>query len=60
VVAAIIAGLGVGHFGYIAWQTATFGRLMHRIIETVAKQVPLTPVAPLASSPLPVGSPRTA
>jgi hypothetical protein len=32
---------------------------MHRIIEAVAKQMPLTPVEPLARAPLPIRAPRT-
>jgi len=38
-------------------QLLGFGRLMHRIIEAVAKQVPLIPVEPLARAPLPIRAP---
>jgi glycosyltransferase involved in cell wall biosynthesis len=58
--AAVAGALGVGHFAWIAWQTAAFGKLMHRIIETVAKQAQLTPVSPAARSPLPIGSAASA
>jgi glycosyltransferase involved in cell wall biosynthesis len=59
-IAAVIGGLGLAHFGYIAYRTERFGGLMHRIIETVAKQAELKPLEPIARDPLPIGSPRTA
>jgi glycosyltransferase involved in cell wall biosynthesis len=59
-IAALIGALGLGHFGLIAYRTAEFGGLMHRIIETVAKHAELNPLEPIARDPLPIGSPRTA
>jgi hypothetical protein len=48
-----LAGLAMG--GLIAWRTVQFGRLMHRIIETVARQEALVPVKP-AVPPAPVAA----
>ncbi|MGH7062702.1 MAG: glycosyltransferase [Stellaceae bacterium] len=42
--AAAIAGAGLAGFAAMAWQLAGFGRLIHRIVETVAKEVRLLPV----------------
>ncbi|HEY1299214.1 MAG TPA: glycosyltransferase [Stellaceae bacterium] len=42
--AAAIAGAGIVGFAAMAWQLAGFGRLLHRIVETVAKEVRLAPV----------------
>jgi hypothetical protein len=58
--AAVIGALGLGHFGYIAWQTLKFGRLMHRIVETVAKSGQLVPLEPVARAPIAVGAPKAA
>ena len=58
-VAAIFCALGVVNAGVIGWQLVTFGRLMHRIIEAVARQARLVPVDPIARAPLPIGPPRT-
>jgi len=55
--AAVVGALGLGHFGYIAWQTANFGQLMHRIVETVARGGQLQPLEPV-ERPLPVGAPK--
>jgi GT2 family glycosyltransferase len=44
--AAVIAALGLAQGALIAYRTLEFGRLMHGIIETVARQVELTPVGP--------------
>ena len=38
VVAAVFFAIGLVNLGVIGWQLATFGRLMHRIIEAVARQ----------------------
>jgi len=43
-----VAVPGPVHFAVIAQRTAMFGAVMHRIIETVAKQAQLTPVTPAA------------
>ena len=40
-------------------QLVGFGRLMHRIIEAVAKQARLVPVEPVAKTLLPIRAPRT-
>jgi F0F1-type ATP synthase membrane subunit c/vacuolar-type H+-ATPase subunit K len=40
-------------------QLVGFGRLMHRIVEAVAKQARLIPVEPVARSPLPIRAART-
>jgi hypothetical protein len=47
-VGAIIGAIGIVSAGMMGWQLVGFGRLMHRIIETVAKQAQLMPVAPMA------------
>ena len=47
-------------FAVIAQRTAAFGSLMHRIIESVAKQAQLTPVEPIARPTLAIGSAKTA
>jgi glycosyltransferase involved in cell wall biosynthesis len=60
VFAAIIGAIGLAHGAYIAYQTWSFGGILHRITDAVAKQAQLTPVAPAARSPIPIGSPRTA
>ena len=58
--AAAIIVLGVFNFGVITWQAAVFGRLMHRIIEAVARQAELLPAEPIRPPALPIGQPRTA
>jgi hypothetical protein len=58
--AAIIGLLGIAHAGLIAYRTVEFGRLMHGIIEAVAKQAGLMPVAPAGESAMPAGTPRPA
>jgi GT2 family glycosyltransferase len=58
--AAIFAALGITNLAVMGWQLVTFGRLMHRIVETVAGQAKLIPVNPLGRSPLPIGPVRTA
>jgi hypothetical protein len=58
--AAVIGALGLGNFGYIAWQTAKFGQLMHRIVETVAKSGQLQPLEPVVRSSIAVGAPKPA
>jgi O-antigen biosynthesis protein len=58
-VAALFFAIGVVNLGVIFWQLATFGRLMHRIVEAVARQTGLMPAEPLVRSALPLGRPRT-
>src|SRR5580700_1156906 len=57
--AAIFFALGLANLGVIGWQLVTFGRLMHRVVETVAGQARLLPVEPIGRAPLPIGTPRT-
>jgi O-antigen biosynthesis protein len=42
--AAIIGILGIAHAGLIAYRTIEFGRLMHRIVDTIAQRQHMTPV----------------
>ncbi len=58
--AAAIGAAGLISSAAMVWQLVGFGRLMHRIVEAVARQMPLIPVEPLARAPLPVRAPRTA
>jgi GT2 family glycosyltransferase len=55
--AAAIGLVGLAHGGLIANRTRLFGKLMHRIIETVAQRQSLVPVRPVegpaASAPAP-------
>jgi len=46
-VAAMIGIAGFVNIGAIGWQLVDFGRLMHRIVETVAKQARLVPLEPV-------------
>ena len=59
VVASVFVAIGLVNFGVIGWQLARFGRLMHRIVEAVARQARLMPAEPLARPALPIGRPRT-
>jgi hypothetical protein len=59
-VAAAVCIVAAVNLSVVGWQMATFGRLMHRIVEAVAAHAGLLPVAPIARSPLPIGTPRTA
>jgi GT2 family glycosyltransferase len=56
--AAAIGGVGLINLGVVSFQLLGFGRLMHRIIEAVAKQARLVPVAPVARSSLPIRAPN--
>jgi hypothetical protein len=44
--AAAVGACGLAVGGLVAYRTVEFGRLMHRIIETVARQEALVPVMP--------------
>jgi GT2 family glycosyltransferase len=56
-VAAMAAGgLGLAHFALMATQLAGFGRLMHRIVESVARQAQLIPVEPRAAPTKPLSA----
>jgi glycosyltransferase involved in cell wall biosynthesis len=59
IAAAVFAALMLINLGVIGWQLATFGRLMQRIVQAVARHAGLTPVEPLARAPLPIGTQRT-
>ncbi|HXP31235.1 MAG TPA: glycosyltransferase [Stellaceae bacterium] len=58
--AAIIGVVGLAHGAVIAYRTVKFGRIMHRIIETVAKREDLVPVEPRNPAPLGDAAPRPA
>jgi len=58
-IAAAIGVVGLINLGVTGWQLVGFGRLMHRIIEAVAKQARLVPVEPAARTPPPLRAPRT-
>jgi glycosyltransferase involved in cell wall biosynthesis len=57
--AAAVGLFGCVNFAMMAGRLFLFARLMHRIIEAVAKQARLSPVSPLVRGPLPIGTPRT-
>jgi glycosyltransferase involved in cell wall biosynthesis len=56
--AAAIGAAALIIFSVMGWQLVSFGRLMHRIIEAVAKQARLIPVAPAARSSAPIRVPN--
>jgi len=58
--AVAVCAVAAVNISVVGWQMATFGRLMHRIVEAVAAHAGLIPVAPIARAPLPIGTPRTA
>jgi GT2 family glycosyltransferase len=58
VTAAAIGGVGLISLAVVGFQLLEFGRLMHRIIEAVAKQVRLLPVEPVPRKPLLVQRPH--
>jgi glycosyltransferase involved in cell wall biosynthesis len=58
VTAAAIGSVGLISLAVVSCQLVGFGRLMHRIIEAVAKQARLVPVEPVARTPLLVQRPR--
>jgi hypothetical protein len=53
-VISVLAAIGVG--GLFFWQAFVFGGRLHRLIEAAAREVGLTPVAPLGRAGPPVGS----
>lgn len=57
--ALVFFAIALVNLGVIGWQLVTFGRLMHRIIEAVARQAKLMPAEPIARAALPIGKPRT-
>jgi O-antigen biosynthesis protein len=44
VVAGVVATAGLAHFGFVVAETVRFGRIMHRVIETVAEGSGLLPM----------------
>src|SRR5439155_25685747 len=56
--AAAIGAAGLISSAAMVCQLVGFGRLMHRIIEAVAKPAPLIPVEPVARAGLPIRAPR--
>jgi glycosyltransferase involved in cell wall biosynthesis len=56
--ALVFVAIGIANFGVIFWQLVKFGRLMHRIVEAVARQARLMPAEPIALPALPLGKPR--
>jgi GT2 family glycosyltransferase len=58
--ALVFFAIGLANLGVIFWRLVTFGRLMHRIIEQVARQAQLLPAEPVGRTALPIGRPRTA
>ena len=58
--AAVVGILGLAQSALIAYRTIEFGRLMRGIIETVAKQVELRPLAPSGGATDAVAAPRAA
>ena len=53
VAALIFFAIALVNLSVIGWQLVTFGRLMHRIIEAVARQTRLVPAEPIARAALP-------
>jgi hypothetical protein len=58
--AAVTGGAGLIGLGVMGWEVVAFGRLMHRIIEAVAKQARLVPVDPGARAQFPLSMRRAA
>ena len=58
--AAIIGVLGLAQGSLIAYRTLEFGKLMHGIIEAVAKQQGLAPLTAPDNRPVPASVPRAA
>jgi GT2 family glycosyltransferase len=59
-VAMIIFAIALVNLGVIGWRLVTFGQLMHRIIEAVARQAKLVPAEPVRGAALPIGRSRIA
>jgi hypothetical protein len=58
--AMIIFAIALVNLGVIGWRLVTFGQLMHRIIEAVARQAKLVPAEPIGGGALPIGRSRLA
>jgi glycosyltransferase involved in cell wall biosynthesis len=59
VAALIFLAIALVNLSVIGWQLVTFGRLMHRIIEAVARQARLVPAEPTPRAAPSIGRPRT-
>ena len=58
--AALVGIIGLAHGGLIAYRTVEFGKLMHGIIETVAKQQGVSPVMAASGAETHADVPRAA
>jgi O-antigen biosynthesis protein len=58
--AAVIGAAGVLNLGVTGCQLVSFGKLMHRIVEAVAKQGRLIPAEPVARSQIAIRTPNLA
>ena len=58
VAAVIFFAIGVVNLGVAGWHLVIFGRLMHRIIEAVARHAELMPAEPIGRALPPIGAPR--
>jgi hypothetical protein len=58
--AAAIAALGMAQAALVGYRTLEFGKLMHGIIETVARHVELAPVGSASDGTAPESAPRAA
>jgi glycosyltransferase involved in cell wall biosynthesis len=56
--AAILGAVGLANLGVALWQLASFGRLMHRIVATVATAAGLAPTEPVGRAAPTLGAPR--
>jgi hypothetical protein len=57
--ALVFFAIGLVNLGVIAWRLATFGQLMHHIVEAVARHAGLAPAEPITRPVLPIGKVRT-
>jgi hypothetical protein len=60
IAAAAVAAIGLVNFAVMGVKLAGFARLMHRIVEAVAKPVGLIPVAPRAEGRRELPAPQAA
>ncbi len=51
--ALVVLAIALVNLGVIGWRLVTFGRIMHRIIEAVARQARLMPAEPIGAGALP-------
>jgi len=57
--AVAVGAVGLAHLAVMGEELVRFGRMMHRIVEIVARQARLIPVETRARAPFPIGTPRT-